>query len=407
MVYAVSCAYPGANIPQNECSPILEACDPNDIIGPRGFGDERWISAAQKLNYMIRFENDPELATAPAQVVEIRHPLAPTVDIRSFRLGSFGFGPFSFDPPPNVSYYTARLDVTDSLGVYVDVAAGIDVIANEAFWVFTSIDPETGDQPLNDPFAGFLPVNDTTRVGEGFVSYTIRADEATESGDLIDAEASIIFDINAPIDTPPIFNTIDADAPTSTAMVLPGRLDTTAFEITWTGEDVGSGIRDFALYVSADEEPFELYQAGLTDGSLLFIGKPERRYRFFTIATDNVGNTEPMKSKEDAVVDVHEDDSQDAWLPERFALFHNYPNPFNPSTTVVFDIARAGEVELRVYNVLGQRMLNLKKGTMQPGRYQQLLDMSRFASGVYFYELRVHSQHGLIFRNTKKLLLVK
>ncbi|MCP4347258.1 MAG: hypothetical protein GY795_17235, partial [Desulfobacterales bacterium] len=189
--------------------------DPNDITGPEGYGEKYWISISQNMFYTIRFENDPELATAPAQVVTIRQTLDSDLDPRTFRLGSFGFGEHVFNVPENTSYYSDRLDMTDSFGIYVDVNAGIDINTNEVFWIFRSIDPATGQAPT-DPFAGFLPVNDPeTHVGEGFVNYTIKAKETAVTGDVIDAQARIIFDVNDPIDTPPIFNTIDADLPSS------------------------------------------------------------------------------------------------------------------------------------------------------------------------------------------------
>lgn len=161
--------------------------------------------------YTNRFENDPELSTAPAQVVSIRQTLDTDLDPRTFRLGSFGFGEYVFNVPENTSYYSDRLDLTDSLGIYVDVSAGTDINTNEVFWILRSTDPATGQAPT-DPFAGFLPVNDPeTHIGEGFVNYTIRAKETAVTGDVIDAQARIVFDVNDPIDTPPIFNTIDAD----------------------------------------------------------------------------------------------------------------------------------------------------------------------------------------------------
>ncbi len=65
----------------------------NDIIGPAGFGDAHFISPEVRFDYRIRFENDPN-ATAPAQRVFIKSILDEDLDIRSFRIGSFGFGDF-------------------------------------------------------------------------------------------------------------------------------------------------------------------------------------------------------------------------------------------------------------------------------------------------------------------------
>ena len=66
--------------------------DPNDILGPDGFGDERWVSKSQTLGYTIRFENDRDLATAPAQQVTITQQLDDDLDFRRFRLGEIAFG---------------------------------------------------------------------------------------------------------------------------------------------------------------------------------------------------------------------------------------------------------------------------------------------------------------------------
>ena len=66
----------------------------NDMIGPSGFGEARFISVQDPLNYKIRFENAAN-ASAPAQRVIIRHKLDNDLDLRSFRVGSFGFGNFT------------------------------------------------------------------------------------------------------------------------------------------------------------------------------------------------------------------------------------------------------------------------------------------------------------------------
>ena len=68
------------------------------MIGPDGYGDAHFVSANDELEYKIRFENDPN-ATAPAQVVIVSHVLDSDLDIRTFRIGSFGFGSFTRDVP--------------------------------------------------------------------------------------------------------------------------------------------------------------------------------------------------------------------------------------------------------------------------------------------------------------------
>jgi hypothetical protein len=377
--------------------------DPNDIIGPEGFGEERWVGIQKPLDYRIRYENDPELASAPAQIVRIAHPLDPNADIRTFRLGQFGFADTTFRVPDNVSNWSARLDIRPSHGLFVDFTAGIDIQRNEAFWLFRSIDPLTGDV-VTDPLRGYLPVNDTTGVGEGFVTYTIRPRQDAVTGDTLHAAASIFFDDNAPIDTPPIFNTIDADLPESVVLPI---LDEDVFEIRWQGSDIGAGFARADVYISVDEGPFERVAVGVNDESVLINKRADAGvYRFFTLAYDNAGNREPMKTSADAVTATSVLASISD-LPHEFTLRPVFPNPFNPATTLPFDLPAAGEVDINVYDILGRRIVSLSPGLMPAGRHQQKLNLQRFATGVYFAEIQVRSDDGSRWRAVQPMTLIK
>ena len=103
--------------------------------------------------------------------------------------------------------------------------------------------------------------------------------------------------------------------------------------------------------------------------------------------------------------DVHRDNA--AALPISFSLSQNYPNPFNPSTQVKFDLPQRSEVDLTVYNVLGQEVTTLVHETMAAGSYTADWDGtsrtgSPVASGVYFYRLSAGD-----FTETKKMMLLK
>ena len=89
-------------------------------------------------------------------------------------------------------------------------------------------------------------------------------------------------------------------------------------------------------------------------------------------------------------------------IPANYSLEQNYPNPFNPSTDITFSIAKAGLVQLTVYDILGREIDVLAKQSYQPGKYTVSFDASRLASGVYFYTLRVND-----FTATKKMMLIK
>ena len=285
---------------------VLCAHDPNDITGPEGYDTLHWIKKDEVMPFRIRYENDPDFATAAAQVVIIHQEVHPNLNIYSFRLGDFGFGDFSFKVPENTTFYTKRLDVRDSLGVYVDVMAGIDIINHRLFWIFESIEPITGTEPT-DATLGYLPVNDSIRrLGEGFVDYTIMPRNTVVTGDTITATASIVFDINEPIITNTWLNTIDAVAPTSHVVDnFTTYADTTTIPIMFSGQDDpgGTGIKSFHLYVSKNNGPFTLYQEYSSD-TLAYFTSSSGNYRFYSIAEDFVGNMEAPKLKPDAEVTI-------------------------------------------------------------------------------------------------------
>lgn len=288
--------------------PIIRSIDPNDITGPLGYGPERFVAKESNMEYMIRYENDPEFATAAALKVVITMPFHSNAQMFSFRLGDFGFGDFVFDVPENTAFYTNRLDVSDSLGVMVDVTAGINVAQQQAFWIFNSIDPSTGLEPL-DATLGYLPVNDSiTRRGEGFVNFTMNPKPATTTGDTIAQQAIIVFDINEEIPTNTWVNTIDAVAPTSQVDSLRFHSDSTTIRIRVTASDDpgGSGVGSFALYYSKDSSAFAHYGDFPADTGIYFTGDAEAVYAFFTLASDNVGNTEAMKQTGEAITTLHE-----------------------------------------------------------------------------------------------------
>lgn len=278
--------------------------DPNDITGPEGYGDKRWVSKIESLNYKIRFENDPKEALGPAQKVIVRYPIDKNANMYSVELAEFGFGDFTYQIPPKTSNYSARLNVVDSLGVYVDVIAGLDIAKHEVFWIFQSIDPKTGMKPYANNL-GFLLKNDSiTHRGEGFVNFKIQPIQTALTGDTISAQANIVFDQNESILTNRVFNTIDALPPVTYVKPLPAIMDSTQFRVTLKGVDDrgGSGISKYDLYVSENKGPYNQYNTISGDTSILFKGSMGNSYDFFTRSWDNVYNSEKNKNKAEASV---------------------------------------------------------------------------------------------------------
>ncbi len=96
------------------------------------------------------------------------------------------------------------------------------------------------------------------------------------------------------------------------------------------------------------------------------------------------------------------DDDIQSSLPGSFALHAAYPNPFNPTTRLGFDLPQAASVRLAVFDVLGREVASLLSGSMQAGRHNVTFDGSGLASGLYFARLEAD---GHVF--TEKIMLVK
>jgi RHS repeat-associated protein len=284
-----------------EFANFVSSIDPNDIIGPGGYGTEHYLNPNQTFPYAIRFENQPS-ATAPAVFVTVTQKLDADLDLNTFELGDFGFGNIYIDVPDGLKAYSTRLDLTSTTGYYVDFNASLDTTTGIVTWKLTTIDPATGGLPT-DPTAGFLPPDDDTHRGEGFVNYTIKPKANLTTGTTIDAEAQVIFDTNAPINTPVWTNTVDVDLPTSTVTALPAT-STPDFTVSWSGSDTGSGITTYDIYVSVNGGQYTPWQSNTTVTSATYTGQAGSTYRFYSIAKDNIGNTESAPAVADAEIAI-------------------------------------------------------------------------------------------------------
>jgi hypothetical protein len=101
----------------------------------------------------------------------------------------------------------------------------------------------------------------------------------------------------------------------------------------------------------------------------------------------------------DIVTDIP---TKDRSLPKSYALGQNYPNPFNPKTIINYQLPITNEVELSIYNLIGQKVATLVSEKQGPGYYNIKWDASDFVSGIYFYILQTGT-----YRDVKKMILLR
>jgi hypothetical protein len=93
--------------------------------------------------------------------------------------------------------------------------------------------------------------------------------------------------------------------------------------------------------------------------------------------------------------------------PDVFQLYQNFPNPFNPSTKITFEIPEYSVVNLTVYSILGRRVAEITNAKFSPGVYSFNWNGSSFASGIYLLRMSAQSSSGKIYNAVKKLVLLK
>ena len=128
-----------------------------------------------------------------------------TLDLGTLKLRLHSFGETAVPAGAGQLPYFTEVDLRPDQNLLVRIEA--DLLGDTLTWRFTSIDPATGEIP-EDPLDGFLPPNRNGVEGQGYVYFTVEPKSSLQVGDVIANKATIVFDANAPIDTPTWTNTV-------------------------------------------------------------------------------------------------------------------------------------------------------------------------------------------------------
>ena len=367
--------------------------DPNAIYGNNGFTESKYISTDQRLDYMITFEN-VDTALAPAQIVRIEMNLDPTkFDLSSFSLGSISIAEETHYFRQNRKEYYRDIDLRPAKNIIVRLNAKADTITGNVFWQFSSLEPETGEF-LNNPLDGFLPPNVTIPEGEGSVSFSVKLKKDIIHNDSISAFANIYFDENEAIVTNIWENKIDKSSPVSTLNPNITLLNDTTMQLSYSGTDSGSGIREYYLKAKVNNGDWIGADFPVSEtGTVQITGTEGNTYSFYLFSRDSVGNSESENPVVQASITLRAPESN--FDPD----FVIYPNP-NQGQLFVRSNGNFEDTRLSIFNIYGQMAVNTTESFfMNQSKHFSLPDL---AQGVYL--IRFENKAGKI--QTKKFVYI-
>jgi carboxypeptidase family protein/type IX secretion system substrate protein len=143
-------------------------------------------------------------------------------------------------------------------------------------------------------------------------------------------------------------------------------------------------------------------QVGLDTIRTLIGLSNDSTYYVAVTAFDISGNESNFSNELTTTPLVVPEDETETVLPTVYSLDQNYPNPFNPYTTIQFGLPEANWVEIGLYNILGQRVMQLVNSYRQAGHHKVTFDASKLASGIYFYRIEAGE-----FVKSHKMVLLK
>tara|TARA_Y100000815_G_C13341536_1_gene500165 strand:- start:917 stop:3694 length:2778 start_codon:yes stop_codon:yes gene_type:complete len=346
----------------------LNSYDPNEIVGPSGFGESQYIKNEGLANYQVHFEN-LETATAAAQTVSI----VDSLDVSKFDLSTFQFNSLNisgkhYNVEPNRKEFFTDVDLTAERGINLRVNMKLDTVTGVITWKFLSLDPETGELTA-DPDAGFLPPNNDNGDGQAYVSYSVKLKDLMNDTEIKNI-ASIVFDENEPIITNEWSNKIDLGNPTAQILEIEELGDNVA-QISLMADDAESGIASYLFFYRQRDGEWSMGEGLGNYEEMLFTYDPEKEYEFYVTSRDNVGNLSPPSG----IVSFSPSSLSLEQIKPKTGL-SIYPNPAknwfsaNASSTVT---------RITIYDYLGKKVMSLSE--------LQNVDISSLPVGTYLVEI--------------------
>lgn len=368
---------------------MVQSLDPNDKTGLTGQGGLGWLSTQRRFPYMIRFENEPA-ATAPAQVVIIRDTLDASVfDLNTLELKGFAIADTFFPFPAGRRSMDVNYDLRPFTPALVNVHVALNHATGELVWTLTGLDTATV-QPITDPLGGFLPPNADTLTGQGAVFFDILPHDTLSTGRTIWNEAAIYFDFNDPIITAPWILTADNHDPESQVDALPDTVFQTPVQVSWSGTDIGSGIRHVDVLMRINGDRWQHAAVNLSNSTFELDVMGGNTYELYTVAYDSALNREMIPLLPDQTFFVQQGVKADPGkLPLAVKVF---PNPNSGHFTVEADLPATMPVTLSLTDLMGRQVMQETR-TLQAGLQRWDIRLG-LPAGMYLLRYQAGNRTG-------------
>lgn len=267
--------------------------DPNDILGYEAPSGSKFMkNDIEDVSFKIRFENDPEFATAAAHKIVITDTIDGNYyDLVTFTPTEVNIGGRVMELDGTERNFIKTMDLRPAINAIAQIEQKYSSSTGIAEWTMTALDPMTME-PTNEIMDGVLPVN-VDGNGEGSVSFNIKQKIGFEEGTKISSKASIIFDFEEAIQTPVWTNTIDITPPTGKVMDVVAVNDSVV-SIHIEAYDSLSGPWRYDVYSWCNlYETWEKVAKEIPIDSIAHVEVEEdAKYSYCIIVTDSAGNIE-------------------------------------------------------------------------------------------------------------------
>jgi hypothetical protein len=363
----------------------VTSLDPNEKAGPKGIAEENYIRQSPFINYTIYFENK-DTAKAPAQEIRITDTLDTGVlDVQQFNFRSLTLADTTIELLAGLGEFAVDIDRRPQMDIIVRATGRIDTTTGVISWLFKALNPETMSDNENPDLGVLLPNVDPPE-GEGHVAFNVGVKPDLQNNDAIHNQATITFDFNEPIFTNQYVNTIDSEKPQSNILALPEEFSD-AINLEIEGSDDGSGIDYYTIFVSVDDSAFVPIENTAVN-QLTYIPRAGSHFKFYSIASDKLGNREDAPTVHDAETDLFVSAPS---LPNEKEMII-WPNPVSQAVHIQPGKFTHQKMIIELQTIHGQRLM-VKEWRHEPGKTCRL-DLSWLKPGIYLLNMKQgDSQH--------------